>query len=51
MNEINKDELVKFATWLSDHNSLSNIFGEPIYKTEDIEDIVRAYLETESGNF
>lgn len=50
MNEINKDELLKFATWLSNHNSLSDIFGEPVYKSEDIEDIVREYLETESGN-
>ena len=50
MNEINKDELLKFATWLSNHNSFSDIFGEPVYKSEDIEDIVREYLETESRN-
>ena len=45
-----KDDILKFATWLSNHNSLSDIFGEPVYKSEDIEDIVREYLETESGN-
>lgn len=50
MSEINKNELLKFATWLSNHNSLSDIFGKLVYKSEDIEDIVREYIESENGN-